>query len=116
MLIKSPNEVKQVPVTLEGAADVKVQVFLGPGDKAPTMALRIFELGPGGHTPYHDHPFEHEVMILDGDIMTRSPDGDTPVSPGEVLLIMPGERHQFRNRSATSTARFMCLVPIAYQT
>lgn len=115
MIIKSQDQVQQVAVDMEGAVGAKVQVLLGPEDHAPTMAMRIFELAPQGHTPYHSHAFEHEVMILDGDIAVVTPQGDVPVKPGDVMLVMPKETHQFKNCSDTKHARFMCLVPIAYQ-
>ncbi|MCF7973608.1 MAG: cupin domain-containing protein [Phycisphaerae bacterium] len=116
MIIKSQDQVSQVPVDMEGAVDVKVQVMLGPSDHAPTMAMRIFELAPSGHTPFHTHAFEHEVMILTGSIAVVTPEGDIPVKPGDVVLVMANEPHQFKNVSDTQNARFMCLVPIAYQT
>ena len=115
MIIKSPSQVEQVPVDMEGAVGARVQVLLGPADHAPNMAMRIFELAPQGHTPYHSHAFEHEVMILEGDIAVVTPEGDIPVKPGDVMLVMPEETHQFKNCSDSDTARFMCLVPIAYQ-
>jgi len=115
MIIKNINDVPLQDVNMDGAKDVKVRVLFGPADNAPTFAMRVFELAPGGHTPWHDHAFEHEAMLLDGDIAVVSEDGDTPLNPGDVLLMPPGEKHQFKNRSGTKGARFMCLVPIAYQ-
>lgn len=115
MIIKSIDSVEQVPVNMDGAVGAKVQVLIGPKDQAPTMAMRIFELAPSGHTPYHDHAFEHEVMILEGDIAVVTPDGDISVKPGDVMLVMPNETHQFKNCSNTENAKFMCLVPVAYQ-
>ena len=115
MIIKHPQDVAAVPVQTEGAKDVKVRVLFGPQDKAPTFAMRIFELSPGGHTPLHEHPFEHEIMVLEGRIGAVSPQGVRPVDVGDVLLVMPGEVHQFRNLSDTQPARMMCLVPVAYQ-
>jgi quercetin dioxygenase-like cupin family protein len=115
MIIKSQDQVTQIPVEMEGAVGAKVQVLLGPEDKAPTMAMRIFELAANGHTPYHSHDFEHEVMILTGDLAMVTPQGEQSVKPGDVLLVLPNETHQFKNCSNTQAARFMCLVPIAYQ-
>ena len=115
MIIKNPKDVPAVDVEMEGVKDARVQVLFGPHDNAPTFAMRIFTLGPGGHTPYHDHPFEHEVMILNGQLGVTTPDSVIPVHPGDVLLIHPGETHQFQNLSITDTAEFMCLVPIAHQ-
>jgi quercetin dioxygenase-like cupin family protein len=115
MIVKRPQEVTAVPVQVDGAKDVKVRVVFGPQDKAPTFAMRIFELAPGGHTPLHEHPFEHEILILEGRIGAVGPQGVRPVDVGDMLLVMPGETHQFKNLSSTQLARMMCLVPVAYQ-
>jgi len=115
MLIKRPQDIPAQDVTMEGARDVQVRVLFGPSDQAPTFAMRIFEMAPGGHTPYHHHDFEHEVMILAGDVVIVSEEGERPVQVGDVALICPNEKHQFRNGSPSQPASFMCLVPIAYQ-
>jgi quercetin dioxygenase-like cupin family protein len=115
MLIKKINDVPLQDVAMEGAKDVQVRVVFGPADDAPTFAMRVFELAPGGHTPLHTHPFEHEAMVLDGDIAAVTEHGERPLDQGDVLLIEPNETHQFKNRSNAKSARFMCLVPIAYQ-
>lgn len=115
MLIKNIDEVPLQDVNMDGAKDVKVRVLFGPSDHAPTFAMRVFELAPGGHTPFHTHPFEHEAVLLAGDIAVVTEQGDTPLKQGDVILVPPDEKHQFKNRSNTKPARFMCLVPIAYQ-
>ena len=115
MMIKAMDDVPMQAVTMDGAKDVRVRVVFGPADQAPTFAMRIFELAPGGHTPFHTHPFEHEAVILGGAIAAVTEAGQTPLRVGDALLIAPDEKHQFKNRSETEPARFMCLVPIAYQ-
>ena len=35
------------------------RLLIGPADDSPLMALRIFTLEPGGHTPRHRHSWEH---------------------------------------------------------
>ena len=115
MIIKNIDEVPLQDVNMEGAKDVKVRVLFGPADDAPTFAMRVFELAGGGHTPFHTHSFEHEAMLLDGDIAVVSEDSETPLKKGDVLLMPPDEKHQFKNLSDTKDARFMCLVPIEYQ-
>ena len=115
MIIKNIDQVPLQDVNMEGAKDVKVRVLFGPADNAPTFAMRVFELAGGGHTPFHTHPFEHEVVMLEGDIAVATEDGDRPLKKSDVILMPPDEKHQFKNRSNTEVARFMCLVPIAYQ-
>jgi len=115
MMIKNMQQVPAQPVVMDGAKDVTVRVLIGPQDHAPTFAMRLFELAPGGHTPFHTHGFEHEVIILGGDIAVITEQGPTPVKKGDVLLVAPNELHQFKNQSDKLPAQFICLVPIAYQ-
>lgn len=115
MIIKYLEEVPAEPVQMEGAKDVKVRVIFGPKDKAPTFAMRLFEVGPGGHTPYHQHDFEHEVLVLAGDVAVVTSEGPVSLKVNDALLIAANEVHQFRNLSHSVPARFLCLVPIANQ-
>ena len=115
MLIKRITDVGAVPVEMEGAEGASVRVIFGPADEAPNFAMRVFELAKSGHTPYHGHPFEHEVMVMDGDILAVTEDDEIPLSVGDVVLIMPGEIHQFKNGSDSKGASFVCLVPVEYQ-
>ncbi|OQY03428.1 MAG: hypothetical protein B6I25_08050 [Planctomycetales bacterium 4572_13] len=115
MIIKNIDQVPLQDVNMDGAKDVKVRVVFGPADDVPTFSMRVFEMAPNGHTPFHTHPFEHEAVLLDGDIAVVTEDGDRPLKKGDVILIQPEEKHQFKNLSDTEGARFMCLVPIAYQ-
>ncbi len=115
MIIKNIDSVIPRDVDMEGAKDVKVRVILGPADEAPNFAMRIFEMGPGGHTPFHSHPFEHEAVVLEGRIASVSSQGTKEHIINDVLLIYPGEKHQFKNLSAAESAKFMCLVPVEYQ-
>ena len=115
MIIKNIDEVPLQDVNMEGAKDVKVRVIIGPADNAPTFAMRVFEMAPSGHTPFHEHPFEHEAMLLDGDIAVVTEAGEVPLKKGDVLLMSPNEKHQFKNQSDSKPAGFMCMVPIEYQ-
>lgn len=115
MIIRNIDTVPLQEVKMEGASKVQVRIVLGPADKAPTFAMRVFELEPGGHTPLHSHPFEHEAFILEGSIGAVSEKDTRRLAVNDALLIYPGELHQFRNLSETEPARFICLVPVEYQ-
>ena len=115
MQVKRIADVPAVKVDMAGAEDVSVRVVFGPKDGAPTFALRQFELEPGGCTPRHTHPFEHEVLVMDGELLLCSENGDQRIGVGDAALIMPEELHQFRNPSETESAKMVCLVPVEYQ-
>lgn len=113
----------QVPATtpqMDGIKGLQKQVPVGIADGTPTMSLRVFTVQPGGHTPYHSHPWEHVNYILDGEgVMVDEAGVEHPIKAGDYALILPDEKHQFRNpardaREETaggSELRFICLVP-----
>ena len=87
MKIKHNAEVPLNDVTMEGAAGCKVRWLVGEADAAPNFAMRQFELEPGGHTPRHFHPYEHEIFVLEGDGVIVDGDQQRPLRPGDVVLV-----------------------------
>ena len=110
MKIKPTAEVPQSDVTMEGAANCKVRWLVGTNDAAPNFAMREFELAPGGHTPLHFHPYEHEIYVLEGEGAIVDGDVERPLRPGDVVLVEPDDVHQFRNKG-TNPFKMLCLIP-----
>lgn len=79
-------------------------------DGAPFYSLRVIEVEPGGHTPDHTHPFEHENYVLEG--QGRVLIGETwhDVVPGSVVFVPAGVRHTYVN-SGDAPFRFLCGIP-----
>jgi quercetin dioxygenase-like cupin family protein len=116
MLLKKISSVPLIPVEKEGAHKVFNRIVFGPKDAAPNFSTRVFEFEPAGHTPYHYHPYEHQVLVLEGELayVTETKE-EIPLTPGDAVMVMPGEMHQFRNRSNTNKAKMVCVIPIEYQ-
>ena len=93
------------------AKGVKVRWLISKETGAPNFAMRLFEVEPGGYTPHHTHPWEHEIYILSGRGLAVGEEGEKPIKPGDVIYIPPGERHQLRN-NGDKPLRFLCLIPI----
>lgn len=110
MKIRPLVEHEQTDVTLPGAAGVRMRLLIGPQEGAGVFHMRHFEVQPGGHTPHHAHDYEHEVLILRGAGVVRSPAGDRPCQAGDVVWVPPNERHQFRNAGG-EPLEFICLIP-----
>jgi quercetin dioxygenase-like cupin family protein len=110
MLIRKVDDVRQDDVEQEGAAGVKIRWLITEEDGAPNVALREFELAPGGHTPHHAHDWEHEVFVLEGEGVVAGAEGERALGPGVAVLVPPGEMHNFKN-AGTGPLRFLCLVP-----
>ncbi len=114
MKVKAYQQVKSQPVEMEGAVDCTVRWLVGEADGAPNFAMRQFEVAPGGYTPKHHHPYEHEVFVLEGEGVVLEGDQEHPLTAGDVVFVAPDEIHQFRNTSSTPL-KFLCLVPNAGQ-
>ncbi|MBA3045230.1 MAG: cupin domain-containing protein [Euryarchaeota archaeon] len=104
------TEIEEEIPTEEGVKGMTVRWLISEKDGAENFAMRVFTIQPGGYSPHHQHDWEHEVFILEGNGILRSGDRKEPLKPGDFIFIKPGELHQIRNES-DKIARFMCLIP-----
>ena len=110
MKINAAHEVASAPVTMPGAHGCQVRWLLDEKQGAPNFAMRQFEVEPGGYTPKHSHPYEHEIFVLEGQGVVAEGDDERPLRAGDCVLVLPDEVHQFRN-TGTAPLKFLCLVP-----
>ncbi|MCD4651924.1 MAG: cupin, partial [Candidatus Cloacimonetes bacterium] len=61
MKVQPYADVTLEDVNVDGADKVKIRWLIAEKDKAANFAMRMFEVEPGGHTPYHQHAWEHEA-------------------------------------------------------
>lgn len=104
------NYVMLEDVKADGAAETKIRWLIGQKDAAPNFAMRMFEVQPGGHTPMHTHPWEHEVFILEGEGVLATDGGEIPFKAWDVVYVDPNLNHQFKN-TGTGLMRFLCMIP-----
>jgi len=101
---------------MDGAKDTYKQIPISAKDGTPAYSFRVFTIMPGGHTPYHTHEFEHINYIIDGVGAVVRPDGtEQPVSKGDFVLILPGEKHQYKNKANDKPFIIICAVPKEYE-
>jgi len=100
---------------MEGAKGVQKQIPLSTKNGAPTFSFRVFTIEPGGHTPFHRHEYEHMNYVIAGEGIVVGDDREHKVREGDFALIPPGEKHQFRNSSATQNLVIICAVPKEYE-
>jgi uncharacterized cupin superfamily protein len=76
---------------------------MGAGAGARDLGCSLFELDPGGQAvPYHMHHANEELLIvLDGALELRTPDGSREVARGAVVAFPagPAGAHRLRNAS-----------------
>jgi len=106
MKVSTYADIKPVP-EMPG---VMKRVVIGAEDGAPNFIMRVFDVAPGGATPFHTHHWEHEVYVLDGKGVAVNDRGETPISRDSVIFVAPGEKHCFRN-NGKEALRFICVIP-----
>jgi quercetin dioxygenase-like cupin family protein len=92
-----------------GSKRARIKWLIGEKDGPPTFLMRQFTVEAGGYTPYHQHDWEHEVYVLEGQGKVRYENLEARIEPGDAILIPPGEKHQFR--AGSETLKFLCLIP-----
>jgi quercetin dioxygenase-like cupin family protein len=110
MQIKPLKAVEQQPVEMTGASGAAMRMLIGPDQGAHVFHMRQFEVAPQGHTPWHQHDYEHEIYVLNGQGVAVAEDGEHPLHAGDVIWVKPNEMHQFRNVGSVPF-EFICLIP-----
>jgi quercetin dioxygenase-like cupin family protein len=105
------DDIPEKKVETEGAEGVGIRVLISKEDGAPNFIMRRFSVQPGGQTPYHSHSWEHEVFVLSGKGEARQGSSVHELGSGSVVLVVPGEEHNFRNTGKEPLV-FLCLIPI----
>lgn len=104
------EEIDQKEVSMEGAEGCRVRWLIGSDDGADNFSMRQFEVGVGGYTPRHSHPYEHEVYVLNGEGTVLGNGKEHPIKKGDVIFVQSDEVHQFKNTGETEL-EFLCLIP-----
>ena len=90
---------------------------LGPGAGVSQLGCSLYELDPGGQAaPYHMHHANDELLIvLDGELELRTPDGRRTVARGAVVGFTagPAGAHRLRNVSGAK-ARYLLISTARY--
>jgi quercetin dioxygenase-like cupin family protein len=111
MMKRSVRQMEGTPIEGDGIKGVTMKLLVGREDQAPTFAMRHFAIEAGGYTPNHQHPWEHEVLILEGEGELECDGEVLPIAKGDGLLIPSNDLHQFRNTS-DKRLEFLCIVPV----
>ena len=104
------SDVEAVEPNETGVKDTKLRWLIDKKDGAENFAMRLFEVRPGGYTPLHQHDWEHEVFILEGEGSIADKQNKKPLKSGDVIFVPSMEWHQFVN-TGKENLKFLCLIP-----
>jgi len=116
MKIVHLQQLEKQKVKRDGAEKTLKQVVLSAKDGAPVYALRVFTVEPGGYTPFHRHNYEHMNYIIEGEgILVNEKGIEQPIEKADFALVLPDEKHQYRNISEKHNLVIICGVPVEYE-
>ena len=115
MYISNLERTKKIKPDMEGAEGIFKQVPLSREDGAPVFSFRVFTIEPGGHTPYHNHPYEHMNYVIEGlGALVNEKGEETPLRAGDFALVNPDEKHQYRNKG-DQPFKMICRMPKEFE-
>jgi len=116
MKIVGLHDTKKEIQRMEGASGIYKQVPISKHDGSPLFCFRVFTFDPGGHTPFHTHRNEHINYVIEGSGAVVAANGEErEIKKGDFILILPNEKHQYRNRSTSNPLIIICAVPVQYE-
>ena len=96
-------------INIFGAENPEGRIDVGRAAGSSATAMYIYDLAPGqSSSPYHYEYAEEWLLMIDGTIMLRGPDGEHTLERGDLVCFPPGPAgaHKIMNRSE-SPARTM---------
>lgn len=110
MIVGNVKDVLGTRMNNDMMKSVLKKVLVSPREGWEGWVMRLFELGAGGYSPKHSHPWPHINYILHGQGTLHLDGQDYQLKTGSYAYV-PGDKvHQFLN-TGTEDFRFICIVP-----
>jgi uncharacterized cupin superfamily protein len=100
--------VERVNILSADNPEGRVDVAQALGSKATLMF--IYDLAPGqGQSPYHYEYEEEWLLVVEGEVVVRAPDGEHILERGDLVRFPPGPAgaHKLMNRSDSPARTLM---------
>ena len=90
------------PVNIFSAENVEGRIDVAGALESSTTSMYIYDLAPGRSScPYHYEYDEEWLLVVDGTIVIRTPQGEHRLERGDLVRFAPGPAgaHKIMNRS-----------------
>ena len=97
-------------VNVFGAENVEGRIDVAGATGSKDMLMFVYDVAPGGaQSPYHYEYDEEWVIVLDGTLVLRAPDGEHTLQRGDAVCFPagPAGAHQLINRSESPARTLM---------
>ncbi len=112
-LVGRYTEVAEEQVEMNGRVLKGVWIrwlFRAGEGEARGFSFRVFRVEPGSVIPAHRHPWEHGILVLEGEGVVRIGNARYRVRRGDFLLIPPNVEHEYVNLGESDLV-FLCVIP-----
>ena len=89
---------------------VLMQQLVAEGD-APSLRVTSVTFVDGCQNTWHTHTTEQVLVVTDGVGIVANNDGEQEITPGDVVLINPGERHWHGAKPGHDMTHLSILIP-----
>lgn len=110
MYLGQLKDIEKRELSGEGIKNVLKQVPIGTKEGWRENALRVFTIGPGGHTPHHSHDWEHVNYVISGQGTLEMENKKHDLSAGSFAFVPPNQKHQYANHGKDDFV-MICIVP-----
>jgi quercetin dioxygenase-like cupin family protein len=110
MAVFTYNNITKKPLEMEGVDKASGVEVIGPEQGWDNHVLRLFQIDPGGHTPRHQHDWEHINHVVNGRGRLRIGDTIHELGPKDFAVVPSNTDHQFEN-PYDEPFEFICIVP-----
>jgi uncharacterized cupin superfamily protein len=90
------------PLNIFSAENVEGRIDVARALGSAATSMYVYDLEPGQSScPYHYEYDEEWLLVVDGSIVIRRPDGEHPLQRGDLVCFRPGPAgaHKVMNRS-----------------
>jgi len=98
------------PVNIVTAENREGRIDVSRAAGSEATAMFIYDLSPGSSScPYHYEYDEEWLLVIDGDLVIRTPDGEQALTRGDIVRFPagPAGAHKVMNRSESSARMMM---------
>ena len=110
MPVIKQQDIEFSKVEMENVKGTTKAVVIGKDQGWRENSLRIFSISPGGHTPHHQHDWEHVNYVLKGRGQLKIGEDVHELKTGDYAFVPPNIIHQYQN-NYDEDFEFICIVP-----